>query len=50
MWAPVAAGPYIGAHIQSLMDVPPWQGAYSLGMQKNLAAAHEIMNTPGADN
>jgi Arylsulfatase A and related enzymes len=51
MWAPTAAGPFIAAHIKSLMDYPPSQGADSLSMQKNLEAAHEkMMNPQGSNN
>lgn len=51
MWAPTAAGPFIAAHIKSLMDFPPSQGADSLSMKKNLEAAHEkMMNPQGSNN
>ena len=51
MWAPTAAGPFIAAHIKSLMDFPPSQGADSLSMKKNLEAAHEkMMNPQGGNN
>jgi len=51
MWAPTAAGPFIAAHIQSLLDFPPSQGADSLSMKKNLEAAHaKMMNPQGSNN
>jgi len=34
LWAPTAAGPFLAAHLQSLNDYPPSQGADTLSMKK----------------
>jgi len=34
LWAPTAAGPFLQAHLQSLSDYPPSQGADTLSMKK----------------
>src|SRR5262245_65681689 len=46
LWAPTAAGPFLQAHLKSLQDFPPSQGADTLSMKKAVdeamkkAAAH----------
>jgi arylsulfatase len=46
LWAPTAAGPFLEAHLKSLNDFPPSQGADTLSMKKAVdeamkkAAAH----------
>jgi arylsulfatase len=39
MWAPPAGGQFIQAHLKSLAEFPPRQGADSLGMKKVLDEA-----------
>ena len=34
LWAPTAAGPFLEAHLKSLNDFPPTQGADTLSMKK----------------
>ena len=36
MWALNASGPFIGAHLKSLMEYPPSQGADTLSIKKAL--------------
>ena len=51
LWAPTAAGPFIAAHLKSLMDFPPSQGADTLSMKKALDEAQRKMETPhGSSN
>lgn len=51
LWAPTAAGPFIAAHLKSLMDFPPSQGADTLSMKKALDKAQRMMETPhGSSN
>jgi arylsulfatase A-like enzyme len=51
LWAPTAAGPFIAAHLKSLMDFPPSQGADTLSMKKALEEAQRKMQTPhGSSN
>ena len=39
MWAPTAGGPFIQAHLKSLAEFPPRQGADSLSMKNVLDEA-----------
>jgi len=39
LWAPTAAGPFLQAHLQSLNEFPPSQGADTLSMKKAVEAA-----------
>jgi arylsulfatase len=39
LWAPTAAGPFLAAHLQSLTDYPPSQGADTLSMRKAVESA-----------
>ena len=41
MWAPTAASSYLAAHLKSLQDYPPRQGADSLSMKKAIEKRHE---------
>jgi arylsulfatase len=41
LWAPTAATPYIAAHLKSLSEFPPSQGADTLSMKK---AIEDVMN------
>ena len=46
MWAPTAAGPFIAAHLKTLMEFPPRQGADTLSMKKALENAQDMMERP----
>jgi arylsulfatase A-like enzyme len=46
MWAPTAAGPFLAAHLKSLQEFPPRQGADSLSMKKAVEKAMEQMASP----
>jgi len=46
MWAPTAAGPFLQAHLKSLADFPPRQGADSLSMKKAIEKAMQQMDSP----
>jgi arylsulfatase A-like enzyme len=50
MWAPTAAGEFIGAHLKSLMDFPPSQGADTLSLKKALEDAQRKMMQPNASS
>jgi len=51
LWAPTAAGPFIAAHLKSLMDFPPSQGADTLSLKKALEQAQRKMEQPhGSSN
>ncbi len=45
MWAPTAAGPFLQAHLKSISEYPPRQGADTLSMKKAVDdAMHKAMN------
>ena len=46
MWAPTAASPFLAAHLKSLQDYPPRQGADSLNMKKAIEEAMKKMDNP----
>jgi arylsulfatase len=50
MWAPNAAGPFIAAHLKSLMEYPPRQKADTLSLKKTLDAIMEKMENPKGGN
>ena len=51
MWAPTAAGPFIAAHLQSLQQYPPRQGADTLSLKKALETAMAKLESPhGSSN
>ncbi len=50
LWAPTAAGPFIAAHLKSLMDFPPSQGADTLSLKKALDEAQRKMENPGGSS
>ena len=51
MWAATASGPFLGAHLKSLQDYPPRQGADSLSMKKVIEGAMKKMESPqGSSN
>ncbi len=50
MWAPTAASPFLAAHLKSLQDYPPRQGADSLSMKKAIEEAMKTMESPGGSS
>jgi arylsulfatase A-like enzyme len=50
LWAPTAAGPFIAAHLKSLMEFPPSQGADTLSLKKALEEAQHKMENPHASS
>jgi arylsulfatase len=50
LWAPTAASPFIAAHLRSMMEFPPSQGADTLSMHKALEEAQRKMETPAASS
>jgi arylsulfatase len=46
MWAPAAASPFLAAHLKSLQDYPPRQGADSLSLKKVIEGAMKKMENP----
>jgi len=51
LWAPTAAGPFLAAHLKSIVDFPPSQGADSLSMKKNIEMAMKKADSPhGSSN
>jgi arylsulfatase A-like enzyme len=50
MWAPTAASSFLAAHLKSLQDYPPRQGADSLSMKKAIEKAMTRMETPGGSS
>jgi arylsulfatase A-like enzyme len=50
MWAPTASSAFLGAHLKSLQDYPPRQGADSLSMKKVIEGAMKKMDNPKSGN
>lgn len=51
LWAPTAAGPFLAAHLQSLQEYPPSQGADTLSLKKAIEGAMKQMENPhGSSN
>jgi arylsulfatase A-like enzyme len=51
LWAPTAATPFIAAHLKSLMEFPPSQGADTLSMKKAIEGVMKKMESPhGSSN
>lgn len=51
LWAPTAAGPFLGAHLKSLAEYPPSQGADSLSLKKNIEMVMKKLESPhGSSN
>lgn len=46
LWAPTAAGPFLAAHLKSLQDFPPSQGADTLSMKKAVDEAMKKLENP----
>jgi arylsulfatase len=50
LWAPTGAGPFLAAHLKSLQEFPPRQGADSLSMKKVIEDAMRKMESPQGSN
>ena len=50
LWAPTAAGPFLAAHLKSLADFPPSQGADTLSMKKAVEGAMKKMENPSGSS
>jgi len=51
LWAPTGAGPFLAAHLKSLQDYPPSQGADTLSMRKAVEEAMKKLDNPhGSSN
>jgi arylsulfatase len=51
LWAPTAAGPFLAAHLKSIADFPPSQGADTLSMKKAIESAMKKLDNPrGSSN
>ena len=50
LWAPTAAGPFLAAHLKSLQEFPPSQGADSFSMKKNIEDVMKKMENPQGGN
>jgi arylsulfatase len=48
MWALNASGPFIAAHLKSMLEFPPSQGADSLSLKKNLEEVQKKMAAAAA--
>ena len=50
LWAPTAASLYLQAHLKSLMEYPPRQGADTLSMKKAIDDAMRRLDNPAASS
>lgn len=51
LWAPTAASPFLAAHLKSIAEFPPSQGADTLSMQKAIEKAMAKLDSPhGSSN
>ncbi len=51
LWAPTGAGPFLAAHLKSLEEYPPSQGADTLSMKKAVEEAMKKLDNPhGSSN
>lgn len=51
LWAPTAAGPFIAAHLESVKQFPPRQGADTLSLHVALEKAMAKLQSPhGSSN
>jgi arylsulfatase len=50
LWVPTAASPILAAHLKSLQDYPPRQGADTLSMKKAIDEAMRKMENPTASS
>src|SRR5262245_13174163 len=50
LWVPTAAGPFLAAHLKSLQDFPPSQGADTLSMKKAVEEAMRKLDSPNGSS
>ncbi len=50
LWAPTAATPFLAAHLKSLQDFPPSQGADTLSMKKAIDGAMKKLENPAGSS
>jgi arylsulfatase len=50
LWAPTAAGPFLAAHLKSLQEFPPSQGADTLSMKKAIEGAMKQLENPAGSS
>jgi arylsulfatase len=50
LWAPTAAGPFLAAHLKSLEEYPPRQGADTLSMKKAVDEAMKKLESPNGSS
>jgi len=50
LWAPTAAAPFLAAHLKSLQDFPPSQGADTLSMKKAIDEAMKKLENPAGSS
>jgi len=50
LWAPTGAGPFLAAHLKSLEEYPPSQGADTLSMKKAIDQAMKKLETPAGSS
>jgi len=50
LWAPTGAGPFLAAHLKSLEDFPPRQGADTLSMKRAVDQAMKKLESPNASS
>jgi len=50
LWAPTAAGPFLAAHLKSLEEFPPRQGADTLSMKKAVEESMRKMENPNGSS
>jgi arylsulfatase len=50
LWAPTGAGPFLAAHLKSLQDYPPSQGADTLSMKRAIDEAMKKLDNPGGSS
>jgi arylsulfatase len=50
LWAPTGAGPFLAAHLKSLQEFPPSQGADTLSMKKAVEEAMKKLDNPAASS
>ena len=50
LWAPTAATPFLAAHLKSLAEFPPSQGADTLSMKKAIEEVMKKLDSPHASS
>jgi arylsulfatase A-like enzyme len=50
LWAPTAATPFLAAHLKSLQEFPPSQGADTLSMRKAIEEAMKKLDSPNGSS